>query len=598
MSTGVRFFLAIVLMMGVLVGTNLLFPPAPPEEGPQADSIPEAQVTEPGPQAGAQPGDTTAPGDQAAAPDVQDTTADTGALAAPEIPGRGAQQAEALPATPDTVSAPEVQGERIVVEGPLYQYAFSSTGARLVSAQLSEFESFTREGAVELIPDGADALGSALVVGSDTLDLRGVPFEVEPAGGIRLQSGEGPADLTFVYEHPTAPFVYRLVYTFRPDSYIVRVHGEVEGLPGAVLYTDMGEGIAFNEHDQDQDLQAMAYVGNHVQEGITAWNLRDVEEQRVIRDGPFLWAAFKSKYFVMAVLPGAEMAEGVNLGGIIARNLEGDARVAVTVTQPIGNDGVFDYRAFMGPQDFARLTAIGDDLEDVNPYGWRFFRPVIRPLVGIVMSALTFLHDTLGWGYGWVLILFGVMMRVVFFPVYQKAMKAQLRNMAVQPLLKEIQEKYKDQPEKLQKEMMKLYKEHGFNPLAGCLPMLLPWPVLITLFFVFQNTIELRGVEFLWLPDLSSPDPLYLLPIFLGLSMFGIQYVSYRSMDEPNPQMKMMMWIMPGVMVFIFLNFASGLNLYYATANIASLPQQIWIANERKKARKHGPPTLSSSEED
>jgi YidC/Oxa1 family membrane protein insertase len=82
-------------------------------------------------------------------------------------------------------------------------------------------------------------------------------------------------------------------------------------------------------------------------------------------------------------------------------------------------------------------------------------------------------------------------------------MKAQLRNMAVQPLLKEIQTKYKDQPEKMQKELMKLYKEHGFNPLAGCWPMLLPWPVLIALFFVFQNTIELRGVPFAWLPDLS-----------------------------------------------------------------------------------------------
>ena len=92
------------------------------------------------------------------------------------------------------------------------------------------------------------------------------------------------------------------------------------------------------------------------------------------------------------------------------------------------------------------------------------------------------------------LVVFGVLMRVVLWPLNQKAMRAQLRNMAVQPLVQEIQTKHKDNPEKLQKEMMRLYKEHGFNPLAGCLPMLLPWPVLIALFFVFQNTIELRGV--------------------------------------------------------------------------------------------------------
>jgi YidC/Oxa1 family membrane protein insertase len=157
--------------------------------------------------------------------------------------------------------------------------------------------------------------------------------------------------------------------------------------------------------------------------------------------------------------------------------------------------------------------------------------------------------------------------------------------MAVQPLVQEIQSKYKDNPERLQKEMMKLYKEHGFNPLAGCLPMLLPWPVLIALFFVFQNTIEFRGVPFLWLPDLSAPDPLYLLPLFLGVSMFLMQWVSMRSVEQTNPQMKMMMYIMPVMMVFIFFRLASGLNLYYATANIATIPQQVWIAKERRKVR-------------
>jgi YidC/Oxa1 family membrane protein insertase len=181
----------------------------------------------------------------------------------------------------------------------------------------------------------------------------------------------------------------------------------------------------------------------------------------------------------------------------------------------------------------------------------------------------------------------------VLFPLNQKAMRAQIKNMAVQPLIQEIQAKHKDNPEKLQKEMMKLYKEHGFNPLGGCLPMLLPWPVLIALFFVFQYTIELRGVSFLWLPDLSAPDPYYILPAFLGVSMFLLQWVSMRSMPQTNQQMKMMMYFMPIMMVFIFFQLASGLNLYYATANIATLPQQIWIAGERKKAQAKPPLTLS-----
>jgi YidC/Oxa1 family membrane protein insertase len=145
----------------------------------------------------------------------------------------------------------------------------------------------------------------------------------------------------------------------------------------------------------------------------------------------------------------------------------------------------------------------------------------------------------------------------------------------------------------LQKEMVRLHKEYGFNPMAGCLPMLIPWPVLIALFFVFQNTIEFRGVPFLWLPDLSAADPFYILPVILAGSMFLLQYISYKSMPQDNPQMKMMMWFFPIFFGFLFMQFAAGLNLYYATSNLVTLPQQYLIAQERKKVQAQGPVKLS-----
>jgi YidC/Oxa1 family membrane protein insertase len=428
-----------------------------------------------------------------------------------------------------------------------------------------------------------------VLVGEDTLDLRELSFQVEPAEGLELEEGDEPKSLYFTYRHPDHPFTFSLEYVFLPDLYVVEAMGRVDGVDARVLFTDLGNGIPFNEAREEDDARASAYVVNHLQDGIGSRQLDDVEDVRV-EEGPFLWAAFKSKYFVLALLAGAEEGEEEYLGGVLAREVPGEEYQArVAVSQSVSRDGSFDYRLFLGPQEFARLSDLGEDMQNVNPYGWKFFRPIVRPFVGIIMTILTFLHDTLNIGYGWVLILFGVMMRIVLFPLNQKAMRAQLRNMAVQPLIKEIQTKHKDNPEKLQKEMMKLYKDHGFNPLAGCLPMLLPWPVLIALFFVFQNTIELRGVPFLWLPDLSAPDPYFILPAFLGVSMFLLQFVSLRSMPDQNPQMKMMMWIMPIMMVFIFFNLASGLNLYYATANIATLPQQIWIAGERKKAQAKGP---------
>lgn len=263
----------------------------------------------------------------------------------------------------------------------------------------------------------------------------------------------------------------------------------------------------------------------------------------------------------------------------------GEHDADLTATVPLARDGTFSFELFLGPQEYTQLTAAGRNLENANPYGWRVFRPIIQPLARLATWALVGMHQVLGVGYGWVLIIFGLLMRIVLWPLNARAMRSQMKNMALQPILKETQEKYKNDPQRLQKEMMRLYKEEGFNPLAGCLPMLVPMPVLITLFFVFRSTIEFRGVPFLWLPDLSQPDPFYILPLLLGVSMFALQWMGLRASPTPNPQMKMMMWIMPVFMVVIFLNLASGLNLYYTASNIATFPQQLQLSRERRRAQ-------------
>ena len=576
MKTEVRFLLAIFLMLGVLVGTNLLFPPIVPE-----GVVPPDSLGAPG-----RGGPTAEPGPSADVPGLPEDAARRDPLAA--TPTAAAEETEAARAVPH---------ETITVEGPLYRFVFSNYGARLLSAEMSDFESFRRDGVVDLVPEGSGGyLGQKLVIGSDTLDLTDVPFEIEPAGGLLLSKAGDPETLTFVYRDPTSPLRFEIAYEFHPDLYQVWVRGRVSGVERPLLVTDLGAGLAFAEVDSAGEARMMAYVGNHLQDGIRSTILTRAEP--AVEEGPFLWAAFRSKFFVIALLAGESDEADLGtayLGGLLVRASDLPDRIRVSTAQTVA-EGTFAYRLFMGPQEYTRLSSLGQGMEEVNPYGWRFFRPIVRPFVSVIMTILAFMHNRLSLGYGWVLILFGVLMRVVLFPLNQKAMRAQLKNMAVQPLLQEIQTKYKDNPERLQKEMMKLYKDHGFNPLAGCLPMLLPWPMLIALFFVFQNTIELRGVRFLWLPDLSAPDPLYLLPLFLGLSMFLMQWVSMRSIEQINPQMKMMMWLMPPMMVFIFFRLASGLNLYYATANLATIPQQMWIANERKKMRAQGSAKPQKSE--
>src|SRR3954467_4777702 len=202
------------------------------------------------------------------------------------------------------------------------------------------------------------------------------------------------------------------------------------------------------------------------------------------------------------------------------------------------------------------------------------------------MRVLLWIKHTTHLNYGWVLVLFGVIIRLALWPLNQGAMRTSLKMQRLQPELQALQKKYSDDPRKQQEAIMKVYKDHGMSPLSplmGCLPMLLPMPILFALYFVFQNTIEFRGVSFLWLPDISLRDPYYITPIVMGASMFLLSWIGMRS-APPNPKTKMMSYMMPVMFTVMFLNFAAGLNLYYLVQNIAALPQQWILTRERAKA--------------
>ncbi len=553
MRQGVRLLLAVTLMMGVIVATNLLFPPVPPDPVPTPT--------------GGVPADADAP------------------------PSGAAGEDEGPSGVPGGFQVPEGEGdERLVtVETPLFRVTLSNTGGAVRSVQLLGYESFASGGPVELVAPGADRVMSGLwLVGSrrDSVDLTGYAHRVSPADGLRLSPGDGPQTLTFRYDHPSGQFFSEIRYTFTADSYVVGVEGDLPAVERGGLFLDLGRGPAINELRERDDRVMMAFSGNRVGDGIRSVQMRGVDAIQNM-EGPLYWAAVKSKYFVHVLLS-QDDGQGF-LSQVIAWPDEDPDRARVRVGIPVDRDGGYAYRAYMGPIERARLLEAGRDLEEVNPYGWRFLRPVIRPFVGAILWVIKGLHDNLNLGYGWVLMVVGVLMRVVLWPLNQKAMRSQTKTMALQPQLEEIKKRYANNPQKAQQETVRMYRESGVNPLAGCVPMLIPLPMLIALFFVFQNTIQLRGSSFMWLPDLSSPDPYYILPIFLGLSMFLLQFIMMRATKTANPQMKMMMYVMPVAMVFIFWRFASGLNLYYATANLATIPQQILIARERKKVQQKLP---------
>lgn len=569
-----RIILAVVLMLGVVALVNVLFPPQrPPQPVQQPDSVELSPADVTLPTAGQEE---TLQGQLPIADDAQ---------AVPEIVPPTAVVAAEGPQAEDTVW----------VSSPIYRFGFAQRGGRLVSAEMLQFESLAEETKgqpVQLVPPGAeDFFTHQWLVGDDTLDLRRVQFDIQPRTGVSLASNGQPQVLTLTYRYPGTYFRVELRYTFRPDDYVVDLQGRLIGGPARGWWLmGLGPGLLSNEWNPENDYKTnLAYSAMGL-EGAVSQKVVGLEPgERVTLDGPFEWVAVRTKYFLTALVLPVDADEEGRFGGLMIRSLPEPYRAQAVASFPVSREGDFLREIYIGPQDYGRLKAVGHELDKVLPFGYKWLEPVLRPLAGMITTLLTWMHNFLGLGYGWILIIFGVGIRVVLFPLYQKSMRSQMATMRVQPLMKEIQEKYKNEPQKLQQEMMKLYREHKVNPLGGCLPMLLPFPILIALFFVFRDTIEFRGVPFLWLPDLSQPDPLYIIPVLMGASIFLLQWITTKS-SPPNPQMKMMMYVMPVMMVVLFFRFAAGLNLYYATMNLASLPQQLYIAKERKAVQAKGPP--------
>ncbi|MEE8572108.1 MAG: membrane protein insertase YidC [Gemmatimonadota bacterium] len=572
-----RVVLAVALTIGVIFLSNVLFPAPEPAPGFMA---PDSAVVA---------------GDSAAGGLEMDPG---GGRAEPALPleesGRGLAGAQegASGDGQERLDLSEPDAATVTVTTDLLKLQFSTRGAALISAELLAYASYVDNGDGEanaqLIRDGDRVLGYRITVGGDTVRVDGQTFTVDRTD-LTLTENNPRDSLVFRYPFPSGAAELVVTYGFALDTYMVDVSGRVEGIGdrGYSILTSLGHGLKTNEKDEADDYRQLAYVVRGQGGNIRSVNLSKVHpgEVQAAEGGPFGWVAVRNKYFLIALV---SQEEGPQFGGFLAMGepAENTAGMVTSLPVPAGSVG-FAFQAYLGPQEYRRLEAVGHsrDLEHVNPYGWRWMRPIIRPLVGIVMVVLTWMHGFLGIAYGWVLIIFGVAMRVVLFPLYQKSMRAQLAQMQVQPLMKELQAKYKDEPQKLQSEMMKLYKEHNVNPLGGCLPMLVPMPILFALFFVFRSTIELRGVPFLWLPDLSLKDPIYVIPLLMGASMFLLSWIGQRGM-EANPQMKMMTYVMPLVFTVMFANFPSGLNLYYATSNLASLPQQLYLSKERMAAKR------------
>lgn len=477
------------------------------------------------------------------------------------------------------------------IKTPLISATISSKGGGTFEQwHLNEYNTWEGKSAkiidYSILQNGVDIIFTTIT--GERINLNNYQFEVE--GSVPKIIDLGSEDTyTFKYYLKLENVVIQKNITVYGNKYNIDLNLNVPGAKSFLLNDDYEigwvNGLPSNEINVSEEYN---YSESYARMGGELENF-DISSEEPVKplsiNGKTDWIAIRTKYFLAAIIPtnvqtsGTIFAgEGVKINDIVQR------RYNTSVISDLQGQSINDvYQVYMGPLDFSVLSDYNNDLTDlIMNHGWyeRTFRPISLLILKVFKFFKLFIPN-----YGIVIIIFSILVKIVVYPLTKKSYKSMKEMSRVQPLLTEIREKYKGDPQRMNRETMKLYKEHGINPLGGCLPMLLQLPLLAALFIVFRSTIQLRGASFIpgWINDLSSADTIFHLPF--SLPLYGNQFnvlpilmagtmIFQSKMTMQDPKQKAMVYIMPIFMLLIFNQFPSGLNLYYTMFNLLTIIQQ------------------------
>jgi YidC/Oxa1 family membrane protein insertase len=442
--------------------------------------------------------------------------------------------------------------KEVRVENNLYNAIFTSKGGVIKKIELKNYKDKKGNPIVLKSNEVLPPLG----LGTDEdFQLSKVNFSVRDSE-IRLNPQTTSASI--IFEYSSSEIFIRRIYTLYYNDYRIDLTDEVKGLDSYWLTLGKDFGI-YEKNDSFhygpvilKDTERLEFKAKKL-----------AEQPKIFKEG-IKWIAQEDKYFFSAIVPKRQIEE------LKLWSKNGDALVAIK-----NPSGSHNYLVYAGPKEYDRLKKYGVGLQHIVDFG--FFSILARPLFWLLKQFYSIIPN-----YGIAIIFLTILVRIPFIPLINKGQKSMKKLQDIQPKMAEIREKYKSDPQRMQKELMELYKKHKVNPMGGCLPMLLQIPVFFALYKVLMIAIELRGAPFmLWITDLSSKDPYYILPIIMGVTMV-IQQKMTPSTMEPTQQKLMM--IMPVIFTFMFFTFPSGLVLYWLVNNILSIIQQFYINKQIQKA--------------
>jgi YidC/Oxa1 family membrane protein insertase len=478
-------------------------------------------------------------------------------------------------------TAPKGEKKEVIVETPLYKAVFSSTGASIKSFKLKRYHLTSDPGSplVELV-HGMIPLVALHFDTSTKKDMTPLLYQVEE-NSLTLEAGADPRELIF---RATGPEGLLLQQAFRvdPDHYAIEHKLTVSNpLDRAVEGTLKAQ---ISNLPPKESTSYYSFIGasillNNKYEEIAS---TDLKEDKTL-SGLIAWVSYQEDYFMTAFVPEVE-----SQASFVARTL-GSGVIeqtwsAALQTIPPGSELSTRSTLYMGPRDLDILKVIGRKLDLAIDFGWTDI--IAKPLLYL----LKFFNKYTG-NYGVAIILLTILIKILFWPLTHKSYKSMKEMQKIQPLMAKIREKYKGNREMMNKEMMALYKTYKVNPMGGCLPMVIQIPVFFALFRILGNSIELRHAPFLlWINDLSAPDRLFHLPFtiplmtppsgipVLTLLMGASMFIQQKMTPTPgDPTQAKVMLLMPVIFTFMFINFPSGLVLYWLVNNVLSIGQQYRI---------------------
>ena len=471
-------------------------------------------------------------------------------------------------------------------ETPRYSALFTTVGGALKSFKLKGYQqNLTKQSEPIELVHIAEGMPRPLTVTfpESNIDIRPDSIFSADADAIDLTKTQESRRLTFTLAYPNSIKVEK-IYTFHPGKFTFDLEVKVFNASGFPI----NENALLSWHqfvDPKVETDTYAHEGplSFIAKSIDRYDVKKMETSKVV--GPDVaWIGFETKYFIASIISQNPTLTSISLvkdaQNMVSTSLKGPQNLI-----PPGQTGVFNYALYLGPKDHDILKAQGVGLENAIDFGdW------LKWLAMPLLVALQFLYKFVN-NYGIAILLLTLLIKIIFWPLGNKSYKSMKDMQKLQPKLAELREKHKNDKTKISQETMALYKTHKVNPIGGCLPMVIQIPVFFGLYKTLLYSIELRHAPFcLWIQDLSAPDMLFghipawfpliggfamgPLPILMGATMFIQQKMSPPAGE---PMQQKLMLLMPVVFTFMFLNFPSGLVLYWLFQNILSIGQQYYI---------------------